>query len=86
MRLTNPDDQNYVKKLLPDTLGDLTSKLNSLSAGEALLIGESVIMPSVVRIDRCNPEPSSNDIMYFDVWKEQWYDDDFNEIISQWEK
>lgn len=86
MRLTNPDDQNYVKKILPDTLGDLTSKLNSLSAGEALLIGESVIMPSVVRIDRCNPEPSSNDIMYFDVWKEQWYDDDFNEIISQWEK
>lgn len=86
MRLTNPDDQNYVKKLLPDTLGDLTSKLNSLSAGEALLIGESVIMPSVVRIDRCNPEPSSNDIMYFDIWKEQWYDDDFNEIISQWEK
>ena len=86
MRLTNPDDQNYVKKLLPDTLGDLTSKLNSLSAGEALLIGESVIMPSVVRIDRCNPEPSSNDIMYFDVWKEQWHDDDFNEIISQWEK
>ena len=43
-------------------------------------------MPSVVRIDRCNPEPSSNDIMYFDVWKEQWHDDDFNEIISQWEK
>ncbi len=86
MRLTNPDDQNYVKKLLPDTLGNLTSKLNSLSAGEALLIGESVIMPSVVRIDRCNPEPSSNDIMYFDVWKEQWHDDDFNEIIAQWEK
>lgn len=86
MRLTNPDDQNYVKKLLPDTLGNLTGKLNSLSAGEALLIGESVIMPSLVKIDRCNPEPSSNDIMYLDIWKENWYEDDFNNIISQWEK
>lgn len=86
MRLTNPDDQNYVKKLLPDTLGDLTSKLNSLSAGEALLIGESVIMPSVVKIDRCEPEPSSNDIMYYDIWKEKWHEDGFEDIISNWEK
>lgn len=86
MRLTNPDDQNYVKKLLPDTLGNLTGKLNSLSAGEALLIGESVIMPSLVKIDRCNPEPSSNDIMYLDIWKENWYEEDFNNIILQWEK
>lgn len=86
MRLTNPDDQNYVKKLLPDTLGDLTSNLNSLSAGEALLIGESVVMPSVVKINRCNPQPSSNDIMYLDIWKEPWYEDDFNNIITNWEK
>ena len=28
MRLTNPDDQNYVKKLLPDTLGGLTDNLS----------------------------------------------------------
>ncbi len=85
MRLTNPDDQNYVKRLLPDTLGNLTSKLNSLSAGEALLIGESVVMPSVVKIDNCDPQPSSNDIMYLDIWKEQWYEDNFEEIIRNWE-
>ena len=80
--MSEPKTSTMTKLFHADTLGDLTSKLNSLSAGEALLIGESVIMPSVVRIDRCNPEPSSNDIMYFDVWKEQWHDDDFNEIIS----
>ncbi len=85
MRLTNPDDQNYVKKLLPDTLGNLTSKLNSLSAGEALLIGESVVMPSVVKIDSCDPKPSSNDIMYLDIWKEQWYEENFQDIIKSWE-
>ncbi|MEG3036494.1 MAG: ATP-binding protein, partial [Bacilli bacterium] len=86
MRLTNPDDQNYVKKLLPDTLGNLTSKLNSLSAGEALLIGESVPMPSIVKIDRCGPEPSSNDLMYLDIWKDNWYEDEFTELIKKWEQ
>jgi hypothetical protein len=59
MRLTNPEDQNYVKRLLPDSLGPLTDSLPTLKQGEALLIGEAVIMPSLVSIDRCNPEPSS---------------------------
>jgi Helicase HerA, central domain len=50
MRLTNPEDQGYVRRLLPDSLGPLTDSLPSLSAGEALLIGDSVVMPSVVRM------------------------------------
>lgn len=37
MRLTNPIDQGYVPRLMPDTLGKLCDKLPSLAAGEALL-------------------------------------------------
>ncbi|HCM1472258.1 TPA: ATP-binding protein [Vibrio parahaemolyticus] len=85
MRLTNPNDQNYVSRLLPDTLGKLKDKLPNLGAGEALLIGESVVIPSLVRIDRCEEnEPSSNDIPYFELWKEEWKDIDFVEIENQW--
>jgi DNA helicase HerA-like ATPase len=62
MRLTNPDDQSYVKKLLPDTSGDLISNLPTLQSGEALLIGDSIVIPSIVKIDKCNPEPNSTDI------------------------
>ena len=84
MRLTNPIDQNYVKRLLPDTLGNLTDKLPSLQAGEALLIGESVVLPSIVKIDPCNPAPSSNDIPYWELWKKKWKEADINEIKSEW--
>lgn len=84
MRLTNPSDQNYVARLLPDTLGNLCDKLPTLSAGEALLIGESVVMPSLVKIEPCSPEPSSNDIPYFQLWKEKWKDLDFVEIKKEW--
>ena len=84
MRLTNPTDQNYVKKLLPDTLGNLIDKMPTLCAGECLLIGEAVVLPSIVQIDRCHPEPSSNDIPYWKLWKEQWKNMDINSIKEEW--
>lgn len=84
MRLTNPIDQNYVNKLLPDTLGNLTEKLPSLRAGEALLIGESVILPSIVNIDKCELPPSSNDIPYWELWKSEWKEADISEIKTEW--
>lgn len=72
MRLTNPTDQNYVKRLLPDTFGGLIDKMPTLKAGESLLIGDSVVIPSIVQIDECEDKPSSNDIPYFELWKEKW--------------
>ena len=86
MRLTNPNDQNYVKKLLPDTFGGLINKIPSLKVGEALLIGDSTIMPSIVQIQECELKPSSNDIPYFDLWKEQWKTLNIEDIISEWRK
>lgn len=88
MRLTNPNDQSYVKRLLPDTLGNLIDNLPSLQSGEGLLIGESVAMPSIVKIEKCDPskQPSSNDIQYLDIWKEEWKDVPFEKIIREWKK
>jgi len=86
MRLTNPTDQSYVARLLPDTLGNLCDKLPTLGAGEGLLIGEAVVMPSLVKVSVCSPEPSSNDIPYFQLWKEQWKDLDFSGIKKVWLK
>jgi len=86
MRLTNPEDQYYVKRLLPDTLGNLTDSLPSLQSGEALLIGESIIIPSLVKINECDEttRPSSNDIKYLEVWKEEWKQIVFENIIKEW--
>lgn len=84
LRLTNPNDQNYVKRLLPDTLGDLVNKMPALTAGEALLIGESVVLPSVVKVETCDPTPSSNDIPYFKFWKEEWKELDIDSIKNLW--
>ncbi len=88
MRLTNPSDQSYVKRLLPDALGNLIENLPALQSGEGLLLGESVIMPSLVKIDRCddNKQPSSNDIKYLETWKEKWKEVSFDKIVNEWKK
>lgn len=86
MRLTNPVDQGYVKKLLPDTLGSLVDQMTSFKQGEALLVGESIVLPSVIQMDRCDKEPSSNDIPYWELWKEEWKALDFNELKGEWHK
>ena len=86
MRLTNPDDQAYVRRLLPDTLGNLTAGLPALEAGEALLIGDATIMPCVVYVTPCKPEPSSNDIPYYQIWKDAWKTVDFGSVTEEWRK
>lgn len=84
MRLTNPTDQNYVKRLLPDTFGGLIDKMPTLKAGESLLIGDSVVIPSIVQIDECENKPSSNDIPYFELWKEKWKELNIGAIKEEW--
>lgn len=86
MRLTNPDDQNYVKRLLPDTLAGLTEYLPSLQSGEALVIGESISLPSLVKINMPEHNPSSTDIKYLDKWKEKWKDVNFDAVTDEWKK
>ncbi|MBF4456512.1 ATP-binding protein [Acinetobacter sp. SK-43] len=86
MRLTNPVDQAYVRKLLPDSLGSLIDKMTSFKQGEALLVGESIILPSIVQIEPCSIAPSSNDIPYWELWKNKWKDIDLSKIKAEWHK
>lgn len=84
LRLTNPADQNYVKRLLPDTMGNLVDRMPTLRAGESLLIGDAVVLPSVVQIDMCDPTPASTDIPYWQLWQEPWHDLNIERIKETW--
>lgn len=86
MRLTNPEDQSYVKRLLPDAVGPITDSLSTLREGEAIIIGDAISMPSLVKIDPCSPEPSSSSIHFLKEWKEPWYKLEINRIIKDWNK
>jgi hypothetical protein len=86
LRLTNPVDQNYVKRLMSDTFSGLIDTLPSLRQGEALVIGEAIPMPLRVQIDFPNPEPNSSDIKFYDKWKQSDAKTDIAEVIDKWWK
>lgn len=68
MRLTNPDDQNVIKRLFPDNLGDFSELLPILDTGEGLIVGDASLLPSRVVIDRPTITPTSATIDFWDEW------------------
>ncbi|MFA5010710.1 MAG: helicase HerA-like domain-containing protein [Ignavibacteria bacterium] len=69
LRLTNSNDQSIVKSSAPDNLNSLIDLLPALRTGEAIVIGESIKIPSRVRIKLNNPRPTSDDPNLVEAWK-----------------
>lgn len=68
LRLTNSGDQSIVKASAPDNLISLIDLLPSLRTGEAIIIGESIVIPSRVRIKLNQPRPTSEDPKLVEAW------------------
>ena len=86
MRLLNPNDQAYVRKLVPDALANIIDILPTLQQGEAYLIGDSVAIPSRVMMDPPSPSPASNDIRFYEKWKKQQNPTDVRSVVTNWWK
>ena len=76
MRLSNPDDQNVIKRLFPDNLGDFAESLPILDIGEALIVGDACLLPSRVKIDEPKVKPKSATVDFWDEWKKDKKDKD----------
>jgi DNA helicase HerA-like ATPase len=82
MRLTNPADQDYVRRLLPDALSVVTEALPTLEQREAVIIGDSISIPSIVRIDELVLKPNSHDVKFLLEWRRDWQDVDFLGVFN----
>ena len=84
LRVTNPDDQAYIRKLVPESEGDLVSVLAGLGRGEALVLGEAVPLPTRLKFDKPSPTPNSDDIDFYNNWKDGPEDLDVDAIVKRW--
>lgn len=84
LRITNPDDQAYVRSLVPESEGDLVNVLAGLGRGEALVLGEAVPLPTRLQFDKPNPTPNSDDIDFYSMWREGPTDVDVDAIVKRW--
>ncbi|KFX62374.1 ATP-binding protein [Paraburkholderia fungorum] len=67
LRLTNETDQGVIRRLMPDSLSGLTSILPLLDTGEALLLGDAMLLPSRIKLDEPKVKPDS---ATRDFWRE----------------
>lgn len=84
LRISNPDDQSYVRNLLPDSVRGVTSMFASLRRGEAILIGDSMMMPTRISVDAPEPAPDSADASFTALWSEEPVDLEVAEILDTW--
>jgi DNA helicase HerA-like ATPase len=68
LRLTNETDQSVIKRLMPDSLAGMTSILPLLDTGEALLLGDAVLLPTRVKLDQPTVKPDSATRQFWKEW------------------
>ena len=68
LRLTNVEDQNTIKRLLPDNLGNIADNLALLDIGEAIVVGDATLLPSRIKVEEPKIKPQSNTIQFWQVW------------------
>lgn len=86
LRMTNPDDQTYVKNLMPDSIRGISSMFSTLRRGECILLGDSVIMPTRIKINKPNPKPSSEDTSFYRAWNSKHKKIEFDKVLDAWRK
>ncbi len=86
MRLLNPNDQTYVRKLVPDAMSGLIDVLPTLSQGEAFIIGDAVPVPARAIIDMPVPPPASGDIKFFTKWQKKGTATNVTDVVNNWWK
>jgi uncharacterized protein len=85
--MSNEQDQNFVKRALPDAVRSLVEVLPTLRAQEALVVGEGTAVPVRVKfsdlpVDR---RPHSADVPFATLWKADTADEAYvADIVRRW--
>jgi hypothetical protein len=76
LRLTNYQDQNVVRRLMPDSLAGVLDGLPLLDIGEALLLGDAILLPARIKLRYPAIEPLSQTCNFWQEWGERAPDSD----------
>jgi DNA helicase HerA-like ATPase len=68
MRLTNDQDQSVVRRFISESLAGLVDVLPLLDVGEVLLLGDAMLLPTRVKLDRPTIRPDSATRDFWTDW------------------
>ncbi|MEM6582343.1 MAG: ATP-binding protein [Pseudomonadota bacterium] len=86
LRISNPDDQDYVRSMVPEAARGTFAALTSLAKGEAVAMGEAVPMPVRFKVNIPTPPPNSTDVDYAGKWRDGGEDISVDKLVSNWHR
>ena len=84
MRISNPDDQAYISKIVSEQFAGLVGTLAQLRPGEAYAIGEAVPMPMRTRIYLPERTPDSADADFLGYHPDWAGKKDIGAVVHAW--
>lgn len=67
-RLQNPEDLRYFKEIVPGIYGPMLEQIPALAPQTALVLGECVPAPALVKVRQAQPVPRSRDPKFYQYW------------------
>jgi DNA helicase HerA-like ATPase len=86
LRIANPDDQEYLRDMVPDAARGTFSAITSLSRGELVAMGAAVPMPVRFQMNLPNPPPNSQDVDFAEKWSKGGEEIDVALLVSNWHR
>ena len=86
LHMTNPDDQDYLRDMVPDSARGTFSAITSLSRGEVVAMGAAVPMPVRFQMSMPNPPPNSQDVDFAEKWSKGGEEIDVEKLVSNWHR
>lgn len=71
LRLTNEQDQSAVKSVMPDSMAGIADILPLLDIGEAIVLGDSILLPSRIKLDMPIAKPLSLTRSFWREWADK---------------
>lgn len=85
-RLQNPDDQQYIRKLVSSASSEVLNQLPILPQQHAIILGDAVRTPVMARINTASPKPKSDNPHFVENWLNEGKNKEFyHSICDEWE-
>lgn len=84
LRISNPNDQEYLRAMVPDSARGTFQSLTSLGRGEAIVMGAAVPMPVRFQVTMPNPPPNSSDVDFATKWSKGGEEIDVDGLVNSW--
>ena len=88
-RIVNDRDQEMVRRMVPDNLGNILGELPALPTKRAIVLGSAITVPTIVDINELpsTMRPRSETPDFWRVWTgQETRSQEWSPVINEWQK